>query len=116
MAKCSLQTFLNENEKAWDKCVGTMTYAYSTTVNPSIGGVPWELVLSKQPGRAEVSSKQVYEGKAPKTVRIQLMDAVKTWAEGEPAKILSSQRHYKLTFDARIKPLEHAQIDGQVYL
>lgn len=104
------QTFVKENEKIWDKSVGAMKYAYNTTVNPSIVVVPCELVLSKPPGSAVIRSEPVYEGKPPMKVCIQFVDVVKKIAEGASEKLMASQRRYKHNFDARIKPLEQAQV------
>ena len=64
-----LRMFPMNNVKTWPEHVGALTYSYNTTVHPSLGLTPFQLVLTEPPkGRILIRKEPKYDmrGKLPK--------------------------------------------------
>ena len=67
-----LRIFAMDNLKTWPEHVGALTYSYNTTVHPSLGLTPFQLVLTEPPkGSILIRNEPKYDkkGKPPKDYR-----------------------------------------------
>ncbi len=112
-----LRAFAANNPNHWINYVGPLTMAYNSTVHPSLGVAPNQLVFSRPPGSYVIRKEPTYkDGEEPLKLVHRFQDSVKELAANAGEKLLKAQLRYKKHYDRKDRYVKHAQAGDWVML
>ena len=101
----ALRHYTADHPKTWDQFTDVVTYAYNTQVHSSTGISPFELVLSRPPSTASLSTEpDIRDGLAPWEYKIRWLAWLSKMLRDTKRQLAKRQARYKRDFDKHTRP------------